>query len=76
MLQKRGEILRMLNALPAAHLLENEEVMTFIEEKQLYGHGIGWIDAHLLASSLLTRCSIWTFDKPLRRVAATLDVLT
>ena len=66
-LQKRREILTMLNALPEAHLLEHEEVMSFLETRHLYGRGIGWVDAHLLASTLLTGCVIWTFGKPLRR---------
>jgi predicted nucleic acid-binding protein len=74
-LRRRSEILSMLKALPEAHLLEHEEVMSFIEAQRLYGHGIGWVDAHLLASTLLTRCAIWSFDKPLRRAAAALNVL-
>jgi hypothetical protein len=74
-LQKRGEILKMLKALPEAHLLEHEEVLGFVETRRLYGCGIGWVDAHLLASTLLTGCTIWTFDKPLRRAAAALSVL-
>lgn len=74
-LQKRGEILRMLKALPEAHLLENEEVLGFLEARGLYERGMGWVDAHLLASTLLTRCTLWTFDKPLRRAAAALNVL-
>ena len=43
--------------------------MSFLEARHLYGRGIGWVDAHLLASTLLTGCAIWTFDKPLRRAA-------
>ena len=74
-LQKRGEILTMLKALPEAHLLEHEEVMSFLEARHLYGRGIGWVDAHLLASTLLTGCVIWTFDKPLRSAALALNVL-
>jgi predicted nucleic acid-binding protein len=75
-LKKRGEILSMLKALPGAKLLEHDEVMVFLEAQRLYGRGIGWVDAHLLASTLLTGCVIWTFDKPLRRAAAVLNVLT
>jgi predicted nucleic acid-binding protein len=74
-LQKRGEILIMLKALPEAHLVEHEEVLSFPEARRLYGRGIGWVDAHLLASTVLTGCSLWTFDKPLRRAAAALNVL-
>jgi len=73
--QKRSEILSMLKALPEVHLLEHEEVLSFLEARHLYGRGIGWVDAHLLASALLTGCHLWTLDKPLRRVAAHLNVL-
>ena len=65
----------MLHALPEADLLEHEEVMRFLDARRLYGRGIGWVDAHLLASTLLAGCAIWTLDKPLRRVAAALNVL-
>lgn len=74
-LQKRAEILAMLKALPEARLLDQEEVLSFLEARPLYGRGIGWVDAHLLASTMLTGCSLWTIDKPLRRAAAGLDVL-
>jgi predicted nucleic acid-binding protein len=74
-LQKRAEILVMLKALPEARLLDQEEVLVFLEARRLYGRGIGWVDAHLLASTLLTGCSLWTIDKPLRRAAASLNVL-
>jgi len=74
-LQKRNEILTMLKALPEAYLLEHEEVLIFLEAQRLYGRGIGWVDAHLLASTLLTRCALWTLDKPLRRAAGDLNVL-
>jgi len=74
-LRNRTEILANLNALPEARLVDHEEVMSFLETHRLYGQGVGWVDAHLLASTLLTRCAIWTFDKPLRRAAAALNVL-
>jgi predicted nucleic acid-binding protein len=74
-LRRRGAILANLNSLPEADLLEHEEVMSFLESQRLYGQGIGWVDAHLLASTLLTGCAIWTFDKPLRRAAAAFNVL-
>jgi hypothetical protein len=74
-LQKRGEILTMMQALPEADLLEHEEVLRFLDARRLYGRGIGWVDAHLLASTLLAGRVIWTLDKPLRRAAAALNVL-
>ena len=74
-LHRRSEILSMLKALPEAQLLEHEEVLSFLEARRLYGGGIGWVDAHLLASTLLTGCTLWTLDKPLRRAAAALNLL-
>lgn len=73
-LHHRGEILKLVKALPAAELVADEEVLSFIESRQLYGCGLGWVDAHLLASTLLTGCTLWTFDKPLRSAAAALDI--
>lgn len=75
-LQKRSEILSMLKALPEARLLGHQEVLSFLDTRRLYARGIGWVDAHLLGSALLTGCMLWTFDKPLRKTAAALDILT
>ena len=74
-LHNRREILSMLRTLPEAHRVEHEEVLSFLEARHLYGCGLGWVDANLLASTLLTGCTLWTFDKPLRRAAAALNVL-
>jgi hypothetical protein len=48
---------------------DHTEVLHFLESNRLYGQGLGWIDAHLLASVLLTGCGIWTLDKPFLTVA-------
>ena len=74
-LQNRQEILSTLKALPEARVAEQEEVLRFLEARHLYGRGLGWVDAHLLAATLLTGCTLWTLDKPLRRAAAGLHVL-
>ena len=74
-LRNRQEILSTLRALPEARVAEQEEVLRFLEARRLYGRGLGWVDAHLLASTLLTGCTLWTLDQPLRRAAAALQVL-
>jgi hypothetical protein len=71
-LRNRNAIIPLLKTLPEALSVEHEEVLTFLEAQHLYGHGIGWVDAHLLASTLVTGCAIWSFNKPLRRAAAAL----
>ncbi len=74
-LHNRQEILSTLEALPQARVAEQEEVLRFLEAWRLYGRGLGWVDANLLASTLLTGCTLWTLDKPLRSAAAALHVL-
>lgn len=73
-LRNRQEILSLLSALPEARVAEHEEVLHLVEGRHLYGRGLGWVDAHLLASALLTKCTLWTLDKPLRKVAAAFKV--
>lgn len=69
-LKDRAVILSNLAALPAAGRASDSEVMHFIENRKLWGRGLGWIDAHLLAASLISRCQFWTLDKRLGSVAA------
>jgi len=74
-LHNRQEVLSLLRALPQARVAEHEEVLHLLEGRRLHGRGLGRIDAHLLASALLTGCTLWTFDKPPGRAAAALDIL-
>jgi predicted nucleic acid-binding protein len=57
-------------------LADHREVLRLIEDRKLYGRGIGWVDAHLLASALLSRCRLWTLDRRLALAAASLDIST
>lgn len=74
-LRNREEILGLLKALPEARVAEHQELLAFVERRGLYGRGIGWIDAHLLASALLSGVALWTVDRQLARVASALRVL-
>lgn len=63
-LARRREILGLLANLPQATTATDGEVMTLIGERQLFGRGIGYLDAHLLAATLLTvGTDLWTRDK-------------
>lgn len=73
-LKNRAEVLALLGRLPSVVLATQADVMTLIERRALHGSGLGLIDAHLLASAMLAHCRIWTTDKPLRAVAATLEI--
>jgi len=71
-LPKRKQTLLDLGALPQAKHSLNDEVNELIETHQLMGKGIGYIDAHLLASCLISELSLWTRDKHLLQIAHTL----
>lgn len=74
-LRKRSVILSALEALPRAEVAREEEVLGYVTDHSLFGIGIGYIDAHLLASAQLTSGSrLWTSDKRLQEVATKLDL--
>jgi predicted nucleic acid-binding protein len=73
-LKNRGEILSLLQALPAAVHAEHEEVMHFIEKHGLMGKGLGYVDAHLLVAAVLTQAPLWTFDKKLQESSSRLGL--
>jgi predicted nucleic acid-binding protein len=74
-LRDRALVLGLLGSLPSATLAQTDEVLSFIEKKHLFGKGIGFIDAHLLASTALADASVlWTRDKRLLAVARDLNL--
>ncbi len=73
-IENRKEIISLLRALPMASLIEFEEFLYFIEQKRLNGKGIGFVDIHLLASSMLSQIPLWTEDKRLMKAATELDL--
>ncbi|MGA7414875.1 MAG: PIN domain-containing protein [Bryobacteraceae bacterium] len=67
-LRNRRAFLSHLAELQEAASATNEEALLLIEGRKLWGRGVGWIDAHLLASSLLSDCLFWTLDERLMSV--------
>ena len=63
-----------LSEMPQAVLASDKEVLFFIRSEQVYGRGIGWVDAHLLVSARLTGARLVTRDKRLAKVAADLGL--
>lgn len=75
-LRQRDVILSTLNDMPRAKIATDEEVLVLINQSNLYGVGIGYIDVHLLASVRLTPSSLlWTRDKRLRKAANQVGLL-
>lgn len=74
-LKNRRTVLSLLENLPRAPTATDREVQILIE-RRLFGRGIGYVDAHLLAAASLARgLAIWTRDKRLMGVAGDLDLL-
>ncbi len=72
-IKNREEILSLLSSLPTIEMMDNEEILVFIENKNLAGKGLGLVDIHLLAAALLSGVSLWTLDAKLRHEALVLD---
>ena len=74
-LKNRQIFLSLLSQLPKAKHATDDEVLFFIETNKLMGKGIGYIDAHLLASTALTQsASLFTKDKRLKKSAQSLGL--
>ena len=68
-LHNRQHVLDLLQGLPTALVASDAEVLLLIERDRLMGRGIGYLDAHLLASARLSHCRLWTQDRRLAAVA-------
>ncbi len=74
-LRPREVVLRSLVQLPQAVVTRDDEVLVYIERLALHGRGIGYIDAHLLASTALTPdAELWTRDRRLAEIAGALGL--
>lgn len=60
--------------LPSAAVLPDGEVLAFVQKRRLARRGIGWVDAHLLASALTASALLWSLDAALARIAHELGV--
>ena len=70
---RRRETLRDLHELPRAIMATDQEVLRLIDQHRLFGRGIGYVDAHLLAATRLSADALlWSFDQ--RLIAAALQL--
>jgi len=76
-LRQRDVILGALRGLPRARVASDDEVQAFIDRHALHGTGIGYVDTHLLAGTMLTAdAQFWTRDKRLYQIASRLGLET
>lgn len=74
-LRDRNTVLAYFRLLPQASAAAHEEVMELVERNRLFGRGIGYVDAHLLAATALSEDTLlWTFDRELDATAVLLGL--
>lgn len=74
-LRRRDLLIGALRDLPPALVASDDEVVAFAERERLYGLGIGYVDACLLAAARLTPdARLWTLDRRLAEVAERLGL--
>lgn len=80
-LRNRAVVLGLLAELPAVPVATDPEVLELVGARSLYGTGLSYVDAHLLAAVLLADDTrLWTRDRRLREAAqqlgAAIDLAT
>lgn len=70
----RKKLLADYEQMHQAPAVPHEDVVAFVRDRRLHGRGIGWIDAHLLASALVGHLKLWTADPRLATLAKELGI--
>ena len=65
----RGDPAEELHELPRLPLATHEEAIELVRRHRLESSGIGWVDAHLLASAAISGARVWSIDKAMTRAA-------
>ena len=73
-LRRRVEVLDWLGRLPSVTVASHGEAMSMVDARKLHGQGIGWVDAHLLASAMISGTGFWTLDRRLAAVVRGLNI--
>ena len=73
-LRNRDRTLWDLTRLGRPPLATDAETRQMVEARRLWGRGIGWNDAKILASVVIGGCLLWTRDSRLDEIAAELNV--
>ena len=71
---RRKQLLADYEQMHQAPVVSHRDVVEFVRDRRLHGRGIGWIDAHLLASALVGRLRLWTTDPALATTAKQLGI--
>lgn len=75
-LPRRSPEAQALAALPFIPTVSHDECVGFVDQHGLVGQGLGWVDAHILASVYQSSARIWTLDRAVRKFAERLDLFS
>lgn len=74
-IKQRDVVLDLLANLYRFSVLTHDEVLHLVDRRQLWGRGLGTVDAHLLGSvSLVPGARLWTRDKRLQSAGKEIGV--
>lgn len=74
-LAERQYTIKQLQKLPQLTSATHREALLLVERYELFSTGLGYVDAHLLAATLLTpEAQLWSRDKRLHDAATRLRV--
>ena len=65
---------KLLQQLPQAERAEYAYVLAMIRRHKLVRRGVGWVDAELVASALIGKALLWSFDNSLADAALDLGI--
>ena len=75
-LPNRHKTLADLELLPQVRTADSNEVLGMVESRSLFRKGLGFVDAHLIAATLITPGTVlWSRDKRLRSTAQTMGIV-
>jgi hypothetical protein len=63
-----------MQSLPMLDTVMHEELLLFIEQNQMMGKGLGFVDVHLMAAAMLAGIPLWTQDKKLKQACSRLNI--
>ena len=73
-LPRRQAALAYLESLEFAPTAHEAEVLHLVESHRLWGSGLGWVDAHVLAAAFLSGWNVLTNDHRMIAAAARLGI--
>jgi predicted nucleic acid-binding protein len=73
-LRQRERALWDLTRMGRPPLATDAETLRMVEARHLWGRGIGWNDAKILASVVIGDCLLWTRDRRLDEIADEMQV--